>query len=219
MTMNQRPLTTALRRLLFGGTALLLIGVPAAFAAEPAAQDAAGSTATAPDKADTSKPATKATQLGTVIVTAQSRSQEMQSVPIPLQIITAKQVQTLAATDISKMDIFVPGLSVGAEQPTQPSYELRGIGGSGFGAGTESAVGVYVDGVYAARTGGALLAFNDIARIEVLKGPQGTLFGRNSAGGAISIITNEPSDKFEARAPCATATTASATAMRWSTSR
>lgn len=198
MTIKQRPLTTALRRLLLGSTALLLASPALALAAEPAAQDAAtNSTTTA--TAATPAAANKAKLLGDVVVTAQSRSQEMQAVPIPLQIITAAQVQTLAATDISKMDIFVPGLVVGADQPTQPSYSLRGIGGSGFGAGTESAVGVYVDGVYAARTGGALLAFNDIARIEVLKGPQGTLFGRNSAGGAISVVTNEPSDKFEAK--------------------
>jgi iron complex outermembrane receptor protein len=125
------------------------------------------------------------TQLGQITVTAQSRSQEMQEVPIPLQIVTAKQVDTLAATDLSKMSLFVPGLVVGGDQPTQPSYQLRGISTSDFGVGTESAVGVYIDGVYAARSGGALLAFNDIARIEVLKGPQGTLFGRNAAAGAI----------------------------------
>jgi iron complex outermembrane receptor protein len=124
----------------------------------------------------------------------------MQDVPIPLQIVTAKQVDTLAATDLSKMSIFVPGLVVGGDQPTQPSYEMRGISTDDFGIGTESAVGVYIDGVYAARSGGALLAFNDIARIEVLKGPQGTLFGRNAAAGAISIVTNEPSDSFEAKA-------------------
>lgn len=202
MTMNQRPLTTAMRRLLLGGTALLLCSPWLAIASEPAPQDAAPSSGSAatPGQTTASKTTTaEAKLLGNVTVTAQSRSQAVQAVPIPLQIVTGKQIQTLAATDISKMDIFVPGLVVSADQPTQPSYELRGIGGSGFGAGTESAVGVYVDGVYAARSGGALLAFNDIARIEVLKGPQGTLFGRNSAGGAISIITNEPSDKFEAK--------------------
>jgi iron complex outermembrane receptor protein len=202
MSMRQRPLSIALHRLLLGASTLLLCGPSLAIAADPAPQDAAtSSTATTPDQAPASKAkAAEAKLLGNVTVTAQSRSQEMQSVPIPLQIITAKQVETLAATDISKMDIFVPGLVVDAGQPTQPSYELRGIGGSGFGAGTESAVGVYVDGVYAARTGGSLLAFNDIERIEVLKGPQGTLFGRNSAAGAISIITNKPSDKLEAEA-------------------
>ena len=93
----------------------------------------------------------------------------------------------------------MPGLEVSAEQPTQPSYALRGISTDDFGIGTDSAVGVYVDGVYAGKTGGALLAFNDVERIEVLKGPQGTLFGRNSAAGAISIITNEPERRVRGR--------------------
>jgi iron complex outermembrane receptor protein len=193
--MRQRPLSISLRKLLFGGSTLLLLCSPSrAFGADAPPQDAAGSNAPASD------PVKDVTQLGKITVTAQSRSQEMQEVPIPLQIVTAKQIDTLAATDLSRMDIFVPGLVVGADQPTQPSYQMRGIETSNFGIGTESAVGVYVDGVYAARSGGALLAFNDIARIEVLKGPQGTLFGRNAAAGAISIVTNEPSDHFEGKA-------------------
>ena len=77
-------------------------------------------------------------------------------------------------------------------QPTQPSYALRGLGNGDFGIGTDAPVGVYVNGVYTGKTGGALLNFNDVKRVEVLKGPQGTLFGRNSAGGAISIVTNDP---------------------------
>ena len=189
MSLHQRPLAIALRCLLLGAGTLL-----------PCGQLSAQATTPAPDAAKSpSDPATP-TQLGKITVTAQSRSQEMQSVPIPLQIITARQVDTLAATDLGKMSLFVPGLVVGAEQPTQPRYELRGISTDDFGVGTESAVGVYIDGVYAARSGGALLAFNDIKRIEVLKGPQGTLFGRNAAAGAISIITNEPGDTFEAKA-------------------
>ena len=188
MSMRQRPLSTALRGLLVGGSALLL---SAPLLAQTAAPQDNGTTAAAP---------AKATQLGNVTVTAQSRSQEMQDVPIALQIVSAKQIDTLAVTDLSKMSLFVPGLVVGAEQPTQPRYEMRGISTDDFGVGTESAVGVYIDGVYSARSGGALLAFNDIKRIEVLKGPQGTLFGRNAAAGAISIVTNEPSDKFEGRA-------------------
>ncbi len=83
------------------------------------------------------------------------------------------------------------------EQPTQPGYSLRGISSSDFGIGTDSPVGIYEDGVYTGKTGGALLTFNDVERIEVLKGPQGTLFGRNSAAGAISIVTNDPSDACE----------------------
>ncbi|MFC5742563.1 TonB-dependent receptor [Dyella tabacisoli] len=191
MSIRQRPLTTCLRRLLLGST-VLLCGTHAAWAADP-------QSSTDTDKPQAADPA-KAKLLGNITVTAQSRSQEMQAVPIPLQILTAQQMDTHTATDLSKIDIFIPGLVVSATQPTQPNYQLRGISTSDFGIGTESAVGVYVNGVYAARSGGALLAFNDIQRIEVLKGPQGTLFGRNAAAGAISIITNEPSDRFEGKA-------------------
>ncbi|CAM5254735.1 TonB-dependent receptor [Rhodanobacter lindaniclasticus] len=190
MNLRQRPLSTALRGLLSGGAALLLCSPLAAQTAT--ATDAPASTSSVAN-------ANRPTELGTITVTAQSRSQQMQSVPIALQIVTARQIDTLAATDLSKMSLFVPGLVVSANQPTQPNYQLRGISTDDFGVGTESAVGVYVDGVYAARSGGALLAFNDIQRIEVLKGPQGTLFGRNAAAGAISIITNEPGDTLEGK--------------------
>ncbi|RDI98642.1 TonB-dependent receptor [Dyella solisilvae] len=195
MTIRPRPLSVCLRQLLFGGSVLLLGGAPlAAFADDQAT--AAPQDNTSANTGTQANP-DKAKLLGNVTVTAQSRSQEVQSVPIALQIVTAQQIDTLAATDLSKMDIFVPGLNIDASQPTQPTYSIRGISTSNFGIGTESAVGVYVDGVYAARSGGSLLAFNDVARVEVLKGPQGTLFGRNAAAGAISIVTNEPTDKFE----------------------
>ena len=88
--------------------------------------------------------------------------------------------------------MFVPGLVVDGHQPTQPQFQLRGIRTDDFGIGTDPAVGVYVDGVYAGRGGGVLLPFTDVERIEVLKGPQGTLFGRNTAAGAVSIITHRP---------------------------
>ncbi|WP_109123559.1 TonB-dependent receptor [Dyella sp. C11] len=195
MKIRPRPLSVCLHRLLLGST-VMLGALPtvgwASDAAPTPPQDTSGSQA-----GNTNADPEKAKLLGNITVTAQSRTQEVQSVPIPVQIVTAKEINTLAATDLSKMDIFVPGLVIDASQPTQPTYELRGISTSNFGIGTESAVGVYVNGVYAARSGGSLLAFNDIARIEVLKGPQGTLFGRNAAAGAISIVTNEPTDKFE----------------------
>ena len=150
--------------------------------------------------ADQAAPKPPATQLGQITVTAQSRTQEMQDVPIAMDILTTQQVERVAATDLSRMNLFVPSLVVDADDATQPTYRLRGIETSDFGIGTDSAVGVYIDGVYQTRAGGALLAFNDIARVEVLKGPQGTLFGRNTAAGAISIVTNEPGDKLEGKA-------------------
>jgi len=125
-------------------------------------------------------------------VTAQGRRQEVQKVPIALQLVGPEEIAKSGAVNLSQVADFVPGLSVDASQPTQPSYALRGLGNGDFGIGTDAPVGVYVNGVYTGKTGGAMLNFNDVKRIEVLKGPQGTLFGRNSAGGAISIVTNDP---------------------------
>lgn len=198
---RRRLLARCLGRALLGAAGTLVAS--AVFAGSPGGQaDAPVPAQAGPGgQVDGAAPdAPRATLLDAVVVTAQGREQEMQSVPIPLQIISAEQVDALAATDLSKMSLFVPGLVVGGEQPTQPSYQLRGISTDDFGIGTESAVGVYIDGVYAARSGAALLAFNDVQRIEVLKGPQGTLFGRNAAAGAISIVTNEPGNHFEGRA-------------------
>jgi iron complex outermembrane receptor protein len=127
-----------------------------------------------------------------ITVTATRRSQSMQDVPIAMQLVNAVQIDKLAATDLAGMNGYIPGLAVSGEQPTQPGYTLRGISVSDFGIGTDSPIGIYQDGVYAGKTGGALLLFNDVERIEVLKGPQGTLFGRNSAAGAISVISNAP---------------------------
>ena len=134
----------------------------------------------------------------TVTVTAQSRVQEAQSVPIPFQTLNADQLDKLAATSLDSLNGYIPGLTVDGSQPTQPVYYLRGVGTQDFGIGTDAPVGVYVDGVYSGKTGGALMNFNDVQRIEVLKGPQGTLFGRNSAAGAISVVSNAPSDELEA---------------------
>lgn len=139
------------------------------------------------------------TSLGDVIVTAQRREQSLQEVPITISVVSSATLEALAADDIGDISAFVPGLSVSNSSPTQARYSIRGVSTSDFGVGTDPAVGVYVDGVYAARSGAGLLAFSDVARIEVLKGPQGTLFGRNSAAGAVSITTNKPSDDFEAR--------------------
>src|SRR6202167_3500162 len=139
-------------------------------------------------------------ELDTVTVTAQRRSESSQDVPIALQVVTSVQIEKLDATDLSKMSGYVPGLAVDGSQPTQPGFTLRGISVSDFGIGTDSPIGIYEDGVYTGKTGGALLLFNDVQHIEVLKGPQGTLFGRNSAAGAISVVTNQPTDDWGADA-------------------
>ena len=127
-----------------------------------------------------------------VVVTAQSRAQSLRDVPIAMQVISTKDIADLGAVNLSDMNGYIPGLQVDGAQPTQPNFALRGIGTGDFGIATDAPVGVYMDGVYLGKTGGSLLDFMDVQRVEVLKGPQGTLFGRNSAAGAISIVSNEP---------------------------
>lgn len=133
-----------------------------------------------------------------VTVTAQSRSQQIQNVPIAVQTLSGDALKDVGVVNLAGMDAFVPGLSVDALQSTRPLIFLRGVGTQDYGIGTDSPVGIYTDGVYVGKTGGALLNFNDVERIEVLKGPQGTLFGRNAAAGVISIVTNDPVERLEA---------------------
>ncbi|WP_447586455.1 TonB-dependent receptor [Pseudoxanthomonas mexicana] len=180
MKVTQRNLVVGLRRALFGGCVVLGTGGTAWAQSTPQGEQAA-------------------TNLDTIVVTAQSRQQELQDVPIALQVVDQQLLDDVAADNLGDIDAFVPGLVVDAAQPTQPSFRLRGVETSDFGIGTDPAVGVFVDGVYGGRGGGVLLPFVDIERIEVLKGPQGTLFGRNTAAGAISLVTRRPQNETEAR--------------------
>jgi iron complex outermembrane receptor protein len=183
MLLRKHKLVTAIAALC--GGAVLTFGAPAPARAQ-----------TAPEP----QPRAEAKDLDTITVTAQSREQELQDVPIALQVVTEQLIDDVAAEDLGDIDSFVPGLVVNSQQPTQPSFQLRGISTDDFGIGTDPAVGIYVDGVYAGRGGGVLLPFTDVERIEVLKGPQGTLFGRNTAAGAVSIVTRKPGNETEARA-------------------
>jgi len=136
-----------------------------------------------------------AQQLEEVIVTAQKREQGLQEVPIAVEAFSASQINNLSATDIGDLGTFTPNVTI-SQAANQPSYSIRGIGTSDFGIGADPAVGVYQDGVYIGRSGGSKVAFNDIARVEILNGPQGTLFGRNAAAGAIQYVTNKPDEEL-----------------------
>jgi iron complex outermembrane recepter protein len=126
-----------------------------------------------------------------IVVTAQRRDQRLQDVPIAVTAADAHMLEMRgidSTTDLAVLDpavTFSTGLG-GA------SISIRGVGGTGSG-GDESANAVYIDGVYIPSPGALLFQFNNIERIEVLKGPQGTLFGRNASGGAIQVITKAPS--------------------------
>ena len=114
--------------------------------------------------------------------------------PISVQAFGAEQISNLAAQDIADLGTFTPNVQIDrAANP--PSYKIPGIGTSDFGVGADPAVGVYVDGIYIGRSGGSKVVFNDSARVEILNGPQGTLFGRNAAAGAIQYVTNKPDEE------------------------
>ncbi len=140
-------------------------------------------------------PGVLAQGLEEVIVTAQKREEGLQDVPIAVEAFSAQQIDNLSADDIADLGVFTPNVTI-SRAANQPNYSIRGIGTSDFGIGADPAVGVYQDGVYIGRSGGSKVAFNDIARIEILNGPQGTLFGRNAAAGAIQYVTNKPDEDF-----------------------
>lgn len=141
------------------------------------------------------KPSQAGGEIADIIVTAQRRSENLQNVPIAVTAATADMLQARGATSTREIIAAVPSVTVvttaGYLQP-----RIRGIGNAAVGPGFEGGVAVYVDGVYQAAPQANLFSLSNIDRVEVLKGPQGTLFGRNTTGGLIQIITKEPSQTF-----------------------
>ena len=128
-----------------------------------------------------------------VIVTAQGRQQSLQDVPIAVNVVNGEALQNSGATDIRALNQLAPSLlvsSTGSE--ANGSARIRGIGTVGDNPGLESSVAVFIDGVYRSRSGIGLNELGEVDRIEVLRGPQGTLFGRNASAGLIHIITRRP---------------------------
>ena len=134
-----------------------------------------------------------------VIVTAEKREQSLQDVPASISAFSASQIEQAGWDDISQLETSIPSVSMGGDGDSRPFIFIRGVGSRKFDLGSEGSVGVFVDEIYNARFSSALSGIVDIERIEVLKGPQGTLYGRNTIGGAVSLYTVKPTDEFEAR--------------------
>src|SRR5687767_1399969 len=136
---------------------------------------------------------------GDIYVTAQGRTQMLQDVPLAVSAINADSMQNSGATDIRQLNQLAPSLlvsSTGTE--ANGSARIRGIGTVGDNPGLESSVAVFIDGVYRSRTGAGLNELGEIERVEVLRGPQGTLFGRNASAGLLNVISKKPNlDTFE----------------------
>ena len=164
----------------------------------PGAAGTAGPAAAAPAGPATASPATSAAaataDVNEIIVTATKRSQVLSDVPIAVSAVSAAQLQNSGGSDIRQLNQLAPSLLVSsATNESSAVARIRGIGTVGENPGLESSVAVFIDGVYRSRTGVGLSELGAIERIEVLRGPQGTLFGRNASAGLINIVTAQPS--------------------------
>jgi iron complex outermembrane recepter protein len=159
---------------------------------------------TAPVVAQTAPQAaedTEANDSAEIIVTAGKREQTLQDVPISVSVTGAQTVERAQIRDLIDLQSVVPSLKVPQFQSsTQTNFVIRGFGNGANNPGIESSVGVFIDGVYRSRSASAIADLPEIERVEVLRGPQSTLFGKNVSAGAISIITKKPKFDFGLKA-------------------
>lgn len=134
-----------------------------------------------------------------IIVTAQKRAESLQEVPSAISAFGAEDIENAGWGDIDQLQHAMPSVAVGGESAARPYVFIRGIGTRKFDIGTDGSIGIFVDEIYNARFSNTLTGILDLERVEVLKGPQGTLYGRNTIGGAINMITKQPSNEFEGK--------------------
>ncbi len=172
---------------------LLLAGTAALFA--PVGLASADPAPPAPFQVAQAGPAGAHGGVEEVVVTARHRKEKAQSVPIALTSIPSKTLSDNGIATVTQLGAFAPSLQVTATNPRNTSFNIRGIGNnvSVTSDGLESGVGVYVDGVLYGRPGTATFALPDLDNVQVLRGPQGTLFGKNTTSGAIDVHTLPPS--------------------------
>jgi iron complex outermembrane receptor protein len=169
---------TTSRRILACGAAMAAL----ASAGQAMAQTAPAAAATTPE----------AVSLDEIVVTAQRRSERLQDVPVTVTAFGAEEVRQARIREIDDVATRTPGLNFDAFPASQPRIAIRGIGSSDRGAAGDPSSAVFLDEIYLGRPAAVAFDAFDISRIEVLKGPQGTLYGRNVVGGAINVVTNRP---------------------------
>lgn len=186
--MNQRPARLRLRDHALAGAGMSALAMAMAMTSLPtAAQEAA--------PADP-----EASALDDVVVTARRRSERLQDVPVAVTALTDEVLDTLQATDIGDLQGAVPNLTLHVGDASNAVIYIRGVGQVDSLAFADPGVGIYMDDVYLGRAQGAFLSVYDVDRIEVLRGPQGTLYGRNTIGGAIKFVSSPLSADLNGRA-------------------
>ncbi len=191
----------------FRALLLILVGMLVVWSAPTPAHAQAPATEPPTVKPTDEQPEAKAAEEETptvsdeIIVTARKREENVQEVPVAVTVVGGEALQETAAADISELQSSVPNLSIyqGRNQTTTLTAFMRGIGQADPLWGVDPGVGLYLDDVYIARPQGALLDVYDVQRIEVLRGPQGTLYGKNTIGGAIKYVSRELSDTLDGR--------------------
>ncbi|TCO76674.1 TonB-dependent receptor [Chromatocurvus halotolerans] len=138
-------------------------------------------------------------QLEEVLVTAERRTQSINDVPLSVVALSGSDIEVGKISNLNDVAFRTPGLTFNQFNVGEPRIYIRGIGNSSDSAASDPAVGVFLDEVYIGRTGGVGFDLFDLERIEILRGPQGTLYGKNTNGGAINIVTSRPSQETELR--------------------
>jgi iron complex outermembrane receptor protein len=135
-----------------------------------------------------------------VIVTARKREESLQETPVAVTALSADALRDAGVRNLADLNQIAPNIEVSTANGTAPlaNIYIRGVGQRNTGPNIDSGVGIYIDEVYVGRPDGALLDIYDIQSVQVLRGPQGTLFGKNTTGGALVFTTNRPGDEFEA---------------------
>lgn len=185
--------TNATRMILAAGVSVIALTAQApALAQEGAAAEPAATETETEESSDL--------KLGSIVVTAQRREESAQDVPMAIQAFSEDTLDQLQINSVEDLQTVVPGFTVSQSYQGVPTYTLRGIGFNTINLSATSTVGTYVDEVaypYPFMNSGPVF---DVSRVEVLKGPQGTLFGRNTTAGLVNVVTNKPGNEFDASA-------------------
>lgn len=141
------------------------------------------------------------TVLEEIIVIAQKREQSVLDVPVAVSVLTGESLEASGISSVGELSMIAPSVRfAGSVSSSGQGMLIRGVGGAAFATGFEGSVGTMIDGVVTGPGGSSIAEFWDIERIEVLRGPQGTLFGKNTSAGAVNIISKQPTSEFEAEA-------------------
>ena len=178
----------------FGAIAALFAGVSSiASAAYAQSVDAGGAEPVAPAAEPVQSSGDVTTGLQDIIVTAQRRAENLQRVPVAVTAISAEEIDQLRVINAKGMNGLSPSLQIQSQGlQSNPTIIIRGVASGASNNAVDPKIGIYIDGVYIGRVVGSLFDLADVERVEVLRGPQGTLFGRNATSGAISITTAAP---------------------------